>query len=102
MTMVKTTFDRVYSELPFMEAFQKNWIFYDNLSKGGKVANSKHDFFPKRYYDKRVDARITCQKIRTMNDSLFLEKHYSKPTVITFTFIFLHMSSEHYFLCVCF
>jgi len=36
MTMVKTTFDRVYSELPFMEAFQKkNWIFYDNLSKGG-------------------------------------------------------------------
>ena len=60
------------------------------------MGNSKHDFFPKRNYDKKVGARITSQKIRTMNDSLFLEKHYSKPTVITFTFIFLHMSSEHY------
>ena len=66
------------------------------------MANPKHDFSPKRNYDKRVGARITSQKIRTMNDSLILDKHYSKPTVITFTFIFLHMSSEHYFLCVCF
>ena len=32
-----------------------------------------------------------------MNNSLlFIEKHYSKPTVSTITFIFLHMSSEHY------
>ena len=31
-----------------------------------------------------------------MNNSLFIEKHNFKPTVITFTFIFSHMSSEHY------
>ena len=60
------------------------------------MANPKHDFSPKRNYDKRVGARITSQKIRTKNDSLFLEKHYSKPTVITFIFIFLLMSSEIY------
>ena len=33
---------------------------------GGWVANSKHDFLPKRNYDKRVGARITSQKIETM------------------------------------
>ena len=59
-----------------MEAFQKNWIFYDNLPKGGQVANSKHDFFPKRNYDKRVGARIISQKIKTMNNSLLIEKHF--------------------------
>ena len=50
----------------------------------------------KRNYDKRVGARIISQKTKTMNNSLFIEKHNFKPTVITFTFIFLHMSSEHY------
>ena len=53
------------------------------------------------YQKKRVGARINSQKIRTMNNSLFIKKCYSKPTVITFTFIFLHMSSEHYcFACL--
>ena len=52
----------------------KKWIFYDNRSKGGEVANSKHDFFPKRNYHKRVDARIISQIIKTMNNSLFIEK----------------------------
>ena len=52
----------------------KKWIFYDNRSKGGEVANSKHDFFPKRNYDKKVDARIISQIIKTMNNSLFIEK----------------------------
>ena len=58
------------------------------------MANSKHDFFPKRNYDKRVGVRIISQKIKTMKNSLSIEKHYSKPTVITF--IFLPMSSEIY------
>ena len=53
---------------------KKNWIFYDIVSKGGEVANSKHDFFPKRNYDKRVDARIISQIIKTMNNSLIIEK----------------------------
>ena len=53
---------------------KKNWIFYDNLSK--------HDFFPKRNYDKRVGHNLL--------------KNYSKPKVIIFTSIFMHMSSEHY------
>ena len=40
-------------------------------------------------------------RIKTMNNSLFIEKLNSKPTVITFTFISLHMSSEHYcFACL--
>ena len=52
--------------------------------------------FPKRNYDKRDDARIISQKIKTINNSVFIGKHYYKLTVITFTFIFLHMSSEHY------
>ena len=38
------------------------------------MANSKHDYYPKRNYDKRVGARITSQKIETMNNSVFLEK----------------------------
>ena len=50
----------------------------------------------KRNYDKRVGARIISQKTKTMNNSLFIEKHNFKPTVITFTFLFSHMSSEHY------
>ena len=54
---------------------EKNWIFYDNLSKGGYVANSKHDFFLKRNYDKIIDTKIISQKIKTMNNSLFIEKH---------------------------
>ena len=63
------------STLCIREACQKkNWIFYDIVSKGGKVENSKHDFFPKRNYDKRVDARIISQIIKTMNNSLFIEK----------------------------
>ena len=49
---------------------EKNLIFYDILSKGGQVANSKHDFFPKRNYDKRVGSHI----MKTMNNSLFIEK----------------------------
>jgi len=51
------------------------------------VANSKHDFFPKRNYDKRVGARIISQKIKTMKNPFFIEKHGAKSTVITFTFI---------------
>ena len=45
------------------------------------LGNSKHDFFPKRNYDKRVDARIISQKINIMNNSLFIEN--------TFTFVVL-------------
>ena len=82
------------------EAFRKNWISYDIESKGGQVANSKHDFFPKRNYDKRVGARIINQIMKAMNNSLFIEKQFSKPTVITFTFIFLHKSSKHYYFVV--
>ena len=40
-----------------------------------RVANSKHDFFPKRNYDKRVGARIISQKIKTMKNPFFIEKH---------------------------
>ena len=81
------------------EAFQKKpHKIYDIEQMGGQVANLKHDFFPKRNYDKRVGARIISQIIKTMNNSLFIEKHYSKPTVITFTFIFLPMSSEIYYV----
>ena len=78
-----------------------NRKFLCTLGKPSKK-NSKHDFFPKRNYDKRVGARIISQIIKTMNDSLFIEKHYSKPTVITFIFIFLHMSSERYFFVLVF
>ena len=53
---------------------EKNLIFYDILSKGGQVANSKHDFFPKRNYDKRVGTRIISHIMKTMNNSLFIEK----------------------------
>ena len=38
------------------------------------LGNSKHDFFPKRNYDKRVDARIISQIIKTMNNPIFIEK----------------------------
>ena len=75
---------------------KKNCKIYDILQMGGQVANSKHDFFPKKNYDKRVGGRIISQIIKTINNSLFIEKQYSKPTVITFTIIFLHMSSENY------
>ena len=92
----------LFMTIHLREAFQKkNCKIYDIMQMGGQVANSKHDFFPKRNYDKRVGARIISQIIKTMNNSLFIEKHYSKPTVITFTIIFLHMSSEHFcFVCL--
>ena len=66
---------------------KKTGIFYDNLSK----ANSKHDFFPKRNYDKRVFTRIFIQNIKTMNNSLFIEKYCSIPTDFKFIFIFLNL-----------
>ena len=50
----------------------------------------------------RVGASIISQIIKTMNNSLFIEKLFSIPIVNTFTFIVLHISSEHYFLCVYF
>ena len=46
------------------------------MQKGLWVANSKHDFFPKLNYDKRVGARIISQKIKTMSNSLLNEKHF--------------------------
>ena len=55
---------------------EKNCIFYDIMQKGLWVANSKHDFFPKLNYDKRVGARIISQKIKTMSNSLLNEKHF--------------------------
>ena len=61
---------------------EKNWIFYDILSKGGQVANSKHDLFPKRNYDKRVDARIISQIIKAMNNSLILKNSFPYPQLI--------------------
>ena len=36
-----------------------------------------------------------------MKNPFFIEKHWAKSTVITFTFIFLHVSSEHFcFVCL--
>ena len=60
----------------------------------------------KRNYDKRVGARIISQKIKTMKNPLFIEKHYSKPTVIThviiaFSFcVFVFNEFEYYCLFI--
>ena len=65
------------------ETLQKiNGIFDDNLSKGWSV--SKHDFYHKRNYYKRVGARIMSHKMKTMNISLFIEKCDTTPTDFTF------------------
>ena len=95
-------FSKKFLAYPLREAFQKKWIFYDNLSKGGQVANSKHDFFPKRNYDKRVGARIISQKIKTMNSSLFIEKTTPNPQLLHLYLYFCTCHQSITFLCVSF
>ena len=52
-------------------------------------------FLSKKNFDKRVVVSIISQKIKAMNISLLIEKYYSLPTAITFTFdifIFLYVT----------
>ena len=55
-------------------SIDQHWTFSD-INTGRSVANSKHDFFPKKHYDKRVGARIISQKVKTMNNSILIVKH---------------------------
>ena len=58
-----------------------NRKFLCTLGKPSKK-NSKHDFFPKRNYDKRVGARIISPKIKTMNNSLFILDSTPNPQLL--------------------